>query len=82
MRNPLTTDDREREEQQQRTLDVGQDCLATADREPRIAGSARFADDSPEPPDPGRQAIVSTEGDREQRTLGGGTAATVPEWSG
>lgn len=63
-------------------LDVGRDCLATADREGKLAGSARFADDDPEAPDAGSQSAIVPDGDPDQLDLTGDRAAEPPEWVG
>lgn len=62
------------------------DTLGTEDptqyRESKIAGSAEFADDQDHSaPDAGEQANLAIEGDQNQRTLDGETAATVPRWA-
>lgn len=72
------SDDRDRNAQQ--TLDVGEECLATADREPELAGSARFADDTPTGPDPGEQSRATPDELENQADLEGEPAAIPAEW--
>lgn len=75
------TDGRDGEGREQSTLDVGRGSLATAGREPRVAGSSRFADDSRESPDPGEQSRVTPDELDGQATLDGGPARRPPAWT-
>lgn len=72
------TDSRESDGQQ--TLEIGQEALATQDREPRIAGSTEFLDDSGDSPNPGEQTRAAPDELDNQQDLAGEPAAVPPEW--
>ena len=72
------TDETNKEDQQ--TLDVGRESLATADRESKTWGGNSFTDHSTEKRNPGEQSTVSGEKLDGQTDLAGCQAERKPGW--